>query len=341
MCLGFIVHEVSGRAVYLSPLKLPKFDFQIGKTMTVLPILNEQMSTFWLFNRETGNCINCFKEFRVVVVVQSLSHVWLPPLQNAEWQVFLSFTISRSLFGLMSIESVMPANHLILWYPVLLPWIFPGIRDFSNELAVCIRWPKYWSFSFSISPSNEYSGLISLRIDWCDLLAVQGTLKNLQQHNWKASVFWHSALFMIQLSHPYMTTRKTIALTIWTFVGKGMSLLFDTLSRFLIAFLPRSTHTLILWLQSPSTVVLEPKKIKSVTVSTFPPSVCHEVMGLDAMIFVIWMLSFKLAFSLSPFTLFMKFFSFSSWSSLVSLHFLPLEWSNLHNWGWWYFSQQS
>ena len=153
---------------------------------------------------------------------------------------------------------------------LLLPSIFPNIRVFSNELVLHIRWPKYWSFS--ISPSNEYWGLISFRIDWFDLFAVQGTLKSLlQYHSLKASNLWCSAFFMVQLSHPYMTTVKTIALIIWIFVSKVMSLLFNMLSRFVIAFLQRNKHLLILWMQSPSTVVLEPKKVKSVTVSTFFP----------------------------------------------------------------------
>ena len=150
----------------------------------------------------------------------------------------------------MSIESVMPSNHLILCHPLhLLPSVFPSIRVFSNESALCIRWAKYWSFGFGISPSSEYSGLISFRIDWLDFLAIQGTLKSLlQHHNSKASIPQHSAFFMVQLSHPVMTTGKAIALTIWTFVNKVMSLLFNMLSRFVIAFLPRSKHLLILWL---------------------------------------------------------------------------------------------
>ena len=154
----------------------------------------------------------------------------------------------------MSIESVMPSNHLILCHPLLLlPSIFPSIRVYSNESVLCIRWPKYWSFSFSISPSNEYSRLISFRIDWFDLFAVQGTLKSLlQHHSSKASILQHSAFFMVQLSYPYMTTGKTIALTRWTFVGKVMSLLFNMQSRFVIVFLPRSKCLLISWLQSPS-----------------------------------------------------------------------------------------
>ena len=187
------------------------------------------------------------------------------------------------------IELVIPPNHLILCHPLLfLPSIFPSIRVFSNELTLHIRWPKYWSFSFSISPSNEYSGLIFFRIDWFDHLAVQWTLKSLlQHHSSKASVLQRSAFFMVQLSHPYMTTGKTIALTIWTFVGKVMSLLFNMLSRFVTAFLPRSKHLLISWLQSPATVILKPKKIKSVTVSVVSLSIYHEVMGMVAMILVL------------------------------------------------------
>ena len=180
----------------------------------------------------------------------------------------------------------MPSNRLIC-HPLLLPpSIFPSIRVFSKESALCIRWPKYWSFSFSISPSNEYSEVISFRMDWLDLLAVQGTLKSLlQHHSSKASILWYSAFFMVQLSHPYMTTGKTIALTRWTFVGKVMSLLLNTLSRLVVTFLPRSERLLISWPQSPSAVILEPPKIKSVTVSTVSPSICHEMMGPDSMIF--------------------------------------------------------
>ena len=167
----------------------------------------------------------------------------------------------------MSIESVMPSNHLILCRPLLLlPSIFPSIRVFSNESTLHIRWPKYWSFSFSIKPSNEYSGLISFRMDWLDLLAVQGILKSLlQHHSSKASILQHSVFFIIQLSHPYMTTGKTIALTRRIFVGKVMSLLFNMLSRLVITFLPRSKRLLISWLQSPSAVILEPPPQKSLT----------------------------------------------------------------------------
>ena len=163
----------------------------------------------------------------------------------------------------MSIELVMPSNHLILCCPFfILCSIFPSIRVFSNESTLRMRWLKYWSFSFSISPSNEHPVLVSFRMDWLDLLAVQGTLKSLlQHHSSKASILWRSAFFMVQLSHPFMTTGKTIALTIWTFVGKVISLFFNVLFRFVIAFLPVSRHFLISWLQLPSEVVLEPKKI--------------------------------------------------------------------------------
>ena len=182
----------------------------------------------------------------------------------------------------------MSSSHLILCCPLLLmPSIFPSIRVFSNESALHIRCPKCWSFSFNISSSKEHPGLISFRMDWSDLLAVQGTLKSLLQHHTsKASIVWHSPFFIVQLSHPYMTTGKTIALTRWTCVGKVVSLLFNMLSRLVITFLPRSKHLLISWLQSPSAVILEPPKIKSDTVSTVSPSICHEVMGLDAMIFI-------------------------------------------------------
>ena len=173
---------------------------------------------------------------------------------KASW----SITNSRSLLKLMSIESVMPSNYLILCHPLLFPpSIFPSIRVFSNESVLCIRWPKYWSFSFSISPSNEHPRLISFRMDCLDLLAVQGTLKSLlQHHSSKASILRHSAFFIVQLSHSYMTTGKTIALTRWTFVGKVMSLIFNMLSRLVKAFLPRSKHLFISWLQSPSAVIL-------------------------------------------------------------------------------------
>ena len=187
----------------------------------------------------------------------------------------------------MSIELVMPSNYLILCRPLLfLPPIPPSIRVFANESTLRMRWPRYCSFSFSISPSNEHPGLISFRMDWLDLLAVQGTLRSLQHHSSKASILRHSAFFTVQLSHPYVTTGKTIALTRWTFVGKVMSLIFNMLPRLVITFLPRSKGLLISWLQSPSAVILEPRKIKPATVSTVSPSICHEVMELDATILV-------------------------------------------------------
>ena len=198
-------------------------------------------------------------------------------------------TNSRSSPKLMSIESVMPSNHLILCRPFfLLPSIFPNIRVFSNESALHIRWPKYWSFTFSISPSNEHPGLISFRMDRLDrLCSPSDSLKSLlQHHSSKASILRHSAFFTVQLLHAYMSTGKTIALTRWAFVGKVMSLLFNMLSRLVITCLPRSKRLLILWLQSSSAVILEPKKIKSVTLFTLYPSICHKVMGPDAMILV-------------------------------------------------------
>ena len=200
---------------------------------------------------------------RHFIVVQSLSYVWLFATPwTAACQVSLSFTISSSLLKFMSIELVMPPNHLILCHPLLfLPSIFPSIRVFSNETALHIRWPKYWSFSFSITSFNDYPGLISFKIDWFDRLALWGTLKSLLQHNSsKASVLQCPPLFMAQLLHPYMTTGKTTALTRWTSVGKIMSLLFNLLSTFVIAFLPRNKHLLISQLQSSSTVIWSIRK---------------------------------------------------------------------------------
>ena len=210
----------------------------------------------------------------------------------------------------------MASNHLILCHPLLLlPSIFPSIRVFSNESALRSRWPKYWSLSFNISPSNEHPGLISFRIDWLDLLAVQGTLKSLLQHHIsKASIYRCSDFFIVQLSHPYMTTGKTIALTRWTVVGKVMYLLFNMLFRLVIAFLPRSKQLLISRLQSPSTVILEPKKINFLIVSIDSTSICHEVTGLDPMILVFSLLDFKPTFC--------SLLSLSSRGSLVLLGFL-------------------
>ena len=213
----------------------------------------------------------------------------------------------------------MPSNHLILCHPLLLlPSIFPSIRVFSNELALHIRWPKYWRFSFSISPSNENSGLISFRTDWFDLLAVLETLKSLlQHHDLKASALKCSAFFMVQLSHPYTTTGKTIVMTRQTFVSKVMSLLFNMLSKMVIAFLSRSKCLLISWLQSPSAVILESPQNKGLShYFHFFPSICHEVMGPDAMILVILMLSFKPTFSLSSLTFIKRLFSSSSISAI-------------------------
>ena len=227
----------------------------------------------------TGNWFHQFSS------VQSLSRVRLFATPwTAARQASLSITNSQSPPKPMSTESVMPSNHLTLCCPLLLPpSIFPSIRVFSNESFLCIRSPKFWSFSFSLSPSNEYSGLISFRTDWLDLLAVQGTLKSLLwHHSSKALIFQHSAFFTVQLSHPYMTTGKTIALTRWTFVGKVMSLLLNMLSRLVITFLPRNNRLLTSWLQSPSAVILEPPEIKSLTVSNVSPSISDEVMGPDA-----------------------------------------------------------
>ena len=179
----------------------------------------------------------------------------------------------------------MLSSHLILCHPLLWPSIFPSIRVFSNKSAPSIKWPKYWSLSFSISPSNQYSGLISFRMDSFISLQSKGLSRVLQHHSSEASILWRSAFFMVQLSHPYMTSGKSIALTICTFVGKLMSLLFNGLPRFVIAFLPWSKCLLISWIQSPSAVMV-PKKIKSITVSIVPSSLCHEVMGPDAMILV-------------------------------------------------------
>ena len=224
-------------------------------------------------------------------------------------QASLSITNSWSPPKPMSIESVMPSNHLILCRPfLLLPSIFASIRVFSNESALCIRWPKYWSFSFNISPTNQHPGLISFRMDWVDLLAVQGTLKSLLQHHCsKASILQRSAFFIVQLSHPYMTTGKTIALTKRTFVDKVMSLLFKMLSRLVITFLARSNCLLNSWLQSPSAVIFGAQKNK----------VSH------------------------CFYCFPIYLPWSDVTRCYDLHFLPWGWCHLHIWGYWYFSQQS
>ena len=233
-------------------------------------------STICQLKKKSKNKIQ-FSSVQLLSRVRLFATPW-----TAAHEASLSITNSWSLPKLMSIESVMPSSHLILCHPLLLPpSIFPSIRVFSNKSAFRIRWPKYWSFSLSISPSNEHPGLISFRMDWSDLLAVQGTLKSLlQHHSSKASILRCSTFFTVQLSRPYMTTGKTIALTRWTFVGKVMSLLFNMLSKLVITFLSRSKRLLISWLQSSSAVILESQKIKSDTVSTVSPSICHEVMGL-------------------------------------------------------------
>ena len=214
----------------------------------------------------------------VSVQFSSVSHVLFAIPWTTALQASLSITNSQNLPKLMSIESVMPSNHCILCRPLLLlPSIFPSIRVFSSESVLTIKWPKYWSFIFNISPSNEHLGLISFRMDWLDLLAVQRTLKSLlQHHSSKASILRHSTFFIVQLSHPYINTRKTIALTRWTFVGKVMSLLFNMPSRLVITFLPRSKHLFSSWPWSPVAAISEPPKVNLVTVS---PSICHEVMG--------------------------------------------------------------
>ena len=247
--------------------------------------------------------------------VQSLSHVRLfVTAWTAAHQASLSITNSRSLPKLMSIESVMPSSHLILCRPLLLLHsILPSIGVFSNESALHIRWPKFWSFSFSISPSNEHPGLISFRMDWLDLLAVQGTLKCLlQHHSSKASVLQRSAFFIVQLSHPYMTTGKTIALTRCTLVDKVMTLLFNMLSRLVITFLPRSKRLLIPWLQSPSAVILEPPKNKvSHCFPCFPIYLpwsdgtgCHDLSSLTYWQRQDNLKNWGFLFSISPFLLY-------------------------------------
>ena len=226
----------------------------------------------------------------------------------------------------MSFESVMPSNHLILRCPfLLLPSIFPSIRVFSNESVLCTTWPMYWSFSLGISPSNEYSGPISfISLLWSPCF--QETFKSLlQQQSSKASVLQCSTFFIVQLSHSYMTIGKPIALTRQTFFSKVMSLLFNMLPMLVIAVLPKSKCLLISRLQSPSAMVLEPKKIKSITVSVVYPCICHEMMGPDAMILVFWMMSFKPTYSLSTFTFIKRLFRSSSLSTIRVVSFAYLE----------------
>ena len=255
-----------------------------------------------------------YVNYNSISSVQSFSHVWLfatHGLQHARLPCPSSTPELAQTHAHQVSDAIQPSHPLSCPSPPafnlsqhqgLFKWV-----SSSHQVA------KYWSFSFSISHSNEYSGLIFFRIDWFDLLlSVQGTLTSLlQRHSSKASILWRSVFFMVQLSHPYMTTGKTIVLTTQTFVGKVMSLLFNMLSRLVIAFLPRSKCLLISWLQSPPAVILDPKKIKFVTVSIVSPSSCHEVMGPVAMIFIFWMLSFKAAFSLSCFTSIKRLFSSS------------------------------
>ena len=240
-----------------------------------------------------------------VQLVQSLSLVWLFAIPwTAACQASLSITNSWSLLKLTSIELMMPSSHLILCHALLRPAPNPsqhkGLFQWVSSLH---QVAKGLEFQLQHQSFDECSGLISFRMDWLDLLAVQGILKSLlQHHNSKASILQHLVFFIVQLSHPHMTTGKPIALTTWMFIGKVMSLFFNMLSRLVKTFLPRSKRLLISWLQSLSAVILESKKIKSVTVSTVSPSICHEVMGPDAMILVFWMLNFKPTFSLSSFT---------------------------------------
>ena len=222
-------------------------------------------------------------------------------------------------------DTIQPSHPVIPFSSC--PQSFPTSGSFQMTQLFASGGQSIWVSASNISPSNEYPGLISFRMDWLDLLAVQGTLKNLlQYHSSKASILLHSVFFIVQISHPYIITGKTIALTRQTFVDKVMSLFFSMLSRLVITFLPRSKHLLISWLQSPSAVILEPRKIKSATVSTVSPSICHEVMGPDAMIFIFWMLSFKPTFSLSSFTFIKRLFSSSSLSAIrvVSSAYLRL-----------------
>ena len=258
-------------------------------------------------------CCQIFSSVQLLSCVRLFETPW-----NAARQASLSITNSRSPPKPISIALVMPSNHLILCHPLLLlPSIFPSIRVFFNESTLRMRWPKYWSFTFNISPSNEYprthlleDGLVGSPCSPRDSQESSPT-PQFKSINSSALSFLYS-----QLSHPYRTTGKTIDLTRWTFVGKVMSLLFNTWSSLVITFLPRSKHLLISWLQSPSAVILEPRKIKSATVSTDSPSIYDEVIGLDAMILVSWILSFKPTFSLSSFTFIKRLFSSSSLSAI-------------------------
>ena len=262
-------------------------------------------------------------------MIFQFSHLSCVRLFATPWttahQAFLSFNISWSLLKLMSIELVMPSNRLKLCCPLLLPSIFPSIRVFFKESALRIRWPKYWSFS--ISPSNECSELISFRIDWFDLLQSKGLSRVFSNSMVQKHQFFSAQPSSWSNSHIHTCLlEKNITLTTQTFISKVISLLFSMLLRSVIAFLPRSKYLLISWLQSPSALILEPEKIKSATVSTVSPSICHEVMGVDAMILVFWMLSFYPTFSLSSLTFIKRLFSSSSLSAIrvVSSAYLRL-----------------
>ena len=285
MCLlGQFISECYTRAQFqaLKGVPLPATQPQKGLSDETVVTSSEQIKEIFSCLRVSRTFLYlailfflCLFKLKYFSSVQSLSRIRLfaTPWIAAR-QASLSITSSQSSPKLMSIELMMPSSHLILCHPLLLlPPIPPSIRVFSNDSTLCMRWPKYWSFSLSISPSNEHPGLIFFRMDWLDLLKVQGTLKSLLQHrSSKASILRRSAFFTVQFSHPYMTTGKTVALTRWTFVTKVTSLLFNMLPRLVITFLPKSKHLLISWLQSPSAVILEPQKIKSDTVS---PSISH------------------------------------------------------------------
>ena len=313
---------------YPPQLAIPNFYSKLGNNCVAC-----QGKSVWQMNTQMGNkWISSDGSFRHLSKVQLSSVTQLcPTLWDPMDGSTPGFPVLHQLLELAQThvhqvgDAIQPSHPLSSLSPSTFNFfqhqgLFKSISSSHQVL-------KYWSFNFSISPSNEYSGLISFRIDCFDLLAVQGTLKSLLQHHRpKASILHCSAFFMVQLSHLYMTAGKTIALTRWTFVGKVITLLFNMLSRFVIAFLQRSKHLSISLLQSPSAVILGPKKIKFVTVSIVSPSICHEVMGPDAMILVFWILSFEPAFSLCSFTIIKRLFSSSSLSAIrvVSSVYLKL-----------------
>ena len=257
----------------------------------------------------TQSLDKCTQLHTVLFSHQVVSNSLWVGLQQARLPYLLEFA------QILSTESVMPSNHLVLCRHLLPSSIFPSIMIFSNDSGLCIRQPKYWSFSFSISPSNEYSGLTSLRIDWFDLCYPRESQQSSPASQFESINSLVLSLWEVQLPNPYMTTGKATALTRWIFASKVMSLLFNALTSFATVFLLRSKRLLISWLQSPSAVILEPKKRKSATVSMFSPSICHEVMGPDV-ILVFWMLNLKPVFSLSSFTFIKRIFSSSSFSAI-------------------------